>query len=265
MKNLSARHDPAAMQQDFIAGGQPQTGDEVSPDRVPATAPAAQSAMRRADAPPLADIGTALRTRRRQLGLSIVDVAKGSELSIGYISQLERNLASPSITALMRIGEVLGLPLAYFLQVPESGGHHFPRSARTPFQLDLGGMQFDRISGQFPGSTISALLVTVPARHKSTPVTHGGEELVFVLQGALQFTMGGRKVHLGQGDSVHLPSTTAHGWENPFATEAQVLWVGTVPMFKQDAGHDAMSEDLARHGSPTGRAKRVKPDNEDSP
>ena len=193
-----------------------------------------------------------MRARRRQLGLGIVDVARGSELSIGYISLLERNLASPSITALMRIGEVLGLPLAYFLQVPDAGGHHFPKSGRTPFQLDEGGMQFDRISGQFPGSTLSALLVTVPARHKSTPVTHGGEELVFVLRGALRFTMGGRAIHLEAGDSVHLPSTTPHGWENPFATDARVMWVGTVPMFKQDAGPEALGEDLALHGSPTG-------------
>lgn len=211
-----------------------------------------RAAAPRADAPTLADIGHALRSRRRQLGLSIVEVARGSELSIGYISLLERNLASPSITALMRIGEVLGMPLAYFLQVPDAGGHHFPKSGRTPFQLDEGGMQFDRISGQFPGSTIGALLVTVPARHKSTPVTHSGEELVFVLRGALRFTMGGRAIHMEAGDSVHLPSTTPHGWENPFATDARVLWVGTVPMFKQDAGPEALGEDLALHGSPTG-------------
>jgi len=202
--------------------------------------------------PARADIGHALRSRRRQLGLSIVEVARGSELSIGYISLLERNLASPSITALMRIGEVLGLPLAYFLHVPEAGGHHFPRSGRTPFQLDKGGMRFDRISGQFPGSTISALLVTVPAQHKSTPVTHGGEELVFVLRGALRFTMGGRRIHLEAGDSVHLPSSTPHGWDNPYATDASVLWVGTVPLFGPDEGPDTLGQDLAEHGSPVG-------------
>lgn len=243
---------PAARPKTAPAAAKVQRG---RPAQALAAAPAARgkrSAAARVDAPTLADIGHALRSRRRQLGLSIVEVARGSELSIGYISLLERNLASPSITALMRIGEVLGLPLAYFLQVPDAGGHHFPKSGRTPFQLDEGGMQFDRISGQFPGSTIGALLVTVPARHKSTPVTHGGEELVFVLRGALRFTMGGRAIHLEAGDSVHLPSTTPHGWENPFATDARVLWVGTVPMFKQDAGPGALGEDLALHGSPTG-------------
>ena len=202
----------------------------------------------------LADIGQALRARRRLLGLSIVDVARGSELSIGYISLLERNLASPSITALMRIGEVLGLPLEYFLHVPEAGGHHFPKSGRTAFALKSGGMQFDRVSGQFPGSVVSALVVTIPPRHKSVPVTHAGEELVYVLQGAVRFTLGGHKIHLDEGDSVHLPSTTQHGWANPFAKAATVLWVGTVPMFKPGAGADGVADDLKLHGSPTGVA-----------
>ena len=204
----------------------------------------------------LADIGQSLRVRRRLLGLSIADVAKGSELSIGYISLLERNLASPSMTALMRIGEVLDLPLDYFLYVPDAGGHYFPKSARTPFQLQAGGMQFDRISAQFPGSTVTAQLVTIPPGHKSTPVIHAGEELVYVLSGSLRFTMGRRKHHLLVGDSVHLPSTTPHGWENPFSEAASVLWVGTLPLFKHDAAltgdTDSEGQDLLTHGSPMG-------------
>ncbi|HEY2254663.1 MAG TPA: cupin domain-containing protein, partial [Variovorax sp.] len=167
-------------------------------------------------------------------------------------SLLERNLASPSITSLMRIGEVLGLPLQYFLQVPEAGGHHFPRSARTPFQLQAGGMQFDRVSGQFADSAINALIVTIPPKHKSAPVTHPGEELVYVLQGSLRYTLGGRKIHLEQGDSVHLPSTTPHCWDNPFTAAATVLWVGTAPLFRRDADSHETGEDLKLHGSPTG-------------
>jgi quercetin dioxygenase-like cupin family protein len=201
---------------------------------------------------PLPDIGQSLRARRRQLGLSIVEVAQSSQLSNGYISLLERNLASPSITALMRIGEVLGLPLHHFLQLPETGGHHFPRSARTPFQLARGGMRFDRISGQFTGSVMNALVVTIPPQHKSSPVMHPGEELVYVLGGNLRFTLGGRAVLMEQGDSVHLPSTTPHGWENPFTEEATVMWVGTAPLFQHDADLKAAGEDLKLHGSPTG-------------
>jgi quercetin dioxygenase-like cupin family protein len=205
-----------------------------------------------ADVGVLADIGASLRARRRQLGMGIVEVASRSDLSIGYISLLERNLASPSLTALMRIGEVLGLPLDYFLQVPHAGGHHFPKNTRTPFQLQPGGMRFDRITGQFPSSTVSGLVVTIPPRHKSTPVTHPGEELVYVVSGSIRFTLGGRSMQLDEGDSVHLPSTTPHGWANPFARQAKVLWVGTVPLFRSEEDLPDTAHDLGQHGSPTG-------------
>ncbi|MFM9925776.1 XRE family transcriptional regulator [Variovorax sp. H27-G14] len=199
----------------------------------------------------LADIGEALRARRRLLHLSLAEVAERSELSIGYISLLERNLASPSLTALMRIGQVLGLELDYFFQARNAGGHHFPQSARSPFQLQSGGMTFDRISGQFPGSVVNGLVVTIPARHKSTPITHPGEELVYILSGSLRYTLGGRTVQLDEGDSVHLPSTTPHCWENPFAQPAKALWVGTAPLFKADGGDPHAAHDLQSHGSPT--------------
>ncbi|MBL8335511.1 MAG: cupin domain-containing protein, partial [Rhodoferax sp.] len=61
-------------------------------------------------------------------------------------------------------------------------------------------------------------------------------------------------IHMEAGDSVHLPSSTPHGWENPYATDARVLWVGTVPLFKQDADPQGLGDDLALHGSPTGQS-----------
>jgi quercetin dioxygenase-like cupin family protein len=200
----------------------------------------------------LPDIGEALRSRRKLLRLSIVEVARGSELSIGYISLLERNLASPSLTALMRIGQVLGLEMDYFFQSHQAGGHHFPKSARTPFQLQKDCMSFDRISGQFPGSVVNALVVTIPPGHKSTPVTHPGEEMVYVMRGSLQFTLGGRALVLGEGDSVHLPSSTPHCWSNPFAQPVTAMWIGTAPLFKHDAHEAEGPHALRHHGSPTG-------------
>jgi len=207
----------------------------------------------------LADIGDALRSRRRQLHLSLAEVAARSELSTGYISLLERNLASPSLTALMRIGQVLGLDLDYFFQARDAGGHHFPRSARSPFQLQAGGMRFDRISGEFPASVMNSLVVTIPPGHRSSPITHPGEELTYVISGNLRYTLGERKLHLGEGDSVHLPSNTPHCWENPFADAATVLWVGTAPLFKAGTGDAGAHHDLQSHGSPTSQPGADKP------
>lgn len=199
-------------------------------------------------------IGSMLRERRRTLGLSMADVAKASELSIGYISQLERDLSSPSLTALMRIGEVLGMSMDAFLRAPSAGGHHFPKSGRSPFRLQKGGMLFDRISGEFPGHMVNALVVEIPPHHLSSPVTHAGEELVYVLEGHVRYTLGGKRFQLSEGDSVHLPSSTPHCWENPFDAPARVLWVGTAPIFGPDLNEHGETNDLHTHGSPTGQS-----------
>lgn len=183
------------------------------------------------------DIGDTLRQRRRQLGLSMAEVAQRSDLSVGYISQLERDLANPSITALMRVCEVLGLSMDYFMQVREVSGHHFPRRDREPFQLQKDGPVYDRISGQFPSSVMNAVVVTLPPHHTASPVKHAGEEMLYVMRGKVEFILGDELLVLGPGDSVHLPSTTLHGLSNPFDAPATVLWAGTAPLFASSVDH----------------------------
>lgn len=193
-----------------------------------------------------ARIGDTLRQRRRQLGLSMAEVAQRSELSVGYISLLERDLANPSITALMRVCEVLGLSMDYFMQVREVSGHHFPRRQRDPFQLQKDGPVYDRISGQFPSSVMNAVVVTLPVRHTAAPVKHAGEELLYVMRGKVDFILGDEQLVLGPGDSVHLPSTTLHGLSNPYDQPATVLWAGTAPLFASGVDHVLAHQGPAR-------------------
>ena len=183
------------------------------------------------------DIGDTLRQRRRQLGLSMAEVAQRSDLSVGYISQLERDLANPSITALMRVCEVLGLSMDYFMQVREVSGYHFPRREREPFQLQKGGPVYDRISGQCPNSVMNAVLVTLPPHHTAAPVKHAGEEMLYVISGRVEFILGEELLVLATGDSAHLPSTTLHGLANPYDKPATGLWAGTAPLFASGVDH----------------------------
>ncbi|MBR0135750.1 MAG: helix-turn-helix transcriptional regulator, partial [Clostridia bacterium] len=60
------------------------------------------------------DIGDRIKRRRQKLGLTQEELAARTELSKGFISQLERNLTSPSITTLMDILEALGTDISDF-------------------------------------------------------------------------------------------------------------------------------------------------------
>ena len=62
------------------------------------------------------DIGAKIRKLRKTSGLTLEELASRSELTKGFLSQLERNLTSPSISTLEDVLEALGTNLAEFFQ-----------------------------------------------------------------------------------------------------------------------------------------------------
>lgn len=166
------------------------------------------------------------------MGLTLAQVGERSGFTTGYLSQLERNLATPSLVALVGISRALGVELDYFLGTPNGRGHHFPVSRRDFFSIGRQGMQYARVSGEFPSHGLNALVVRVPPHYSSPePMTLQGEELVYVIEGQLRYTMGDRQFDLTPGDVVHLPSNIPHRWENPSNREGAVLWIGTDQIF----------------------------------
>ena len=65
------------------------------------------------------DIGAKIKTTRLKLGLTQEELAARTELSKGFISQLERNITSPSIATLTDILEALGTDLSTFFSAAE--------------------------------------------------------------------------------------------------------------------------------------------------
>ena len=67
-------------------------------------------------------LGCRLRDRRKALGLTLAQVADAAGLTAGFISQIERDLATPSLTSLTNVARVLDLdPAAFLMQPPDPG------------------------------------------------------------------------------------------------------------------------------------------------
>ena len=97
------------------------------------------------------ELGTKIRERRRELGLTMQFVADQAGLSIGFISQVETGHSSPSLSSLAAISKVLQMPVAHFLEQPPEGDQPVTRRAtRQSFQtgaelrktLNRAGRQF---------------------------------------------------------------------------------------------------------------------------
>ncbi len=176
-------------------------------------------------------VGSRIRGRRRQLGLTLKAVSEGCQLSVPYLSQVERNQANPTVTALASIARALGVGLSYFVPgeehttvVSRSGQGHELHIRELPYRVTS-------LAGHGSGLQLEPLLIRVEPQFASEPTSHLGEEFLYVLHGQLSLKVGEEHFLLQTGDSAQHPSTTPHAWGNPGATLTQLLWVGTPKLF----------------------------------
>lgn len=181
-------------------------------------------------------LGTKLRARRRELDLTMQFVADQAGLSIGFISQVEKGLSSPSLSSLAAISKILGMPIAYFLeQAPEGDQPVTRQSTRQTFQTGAESISYERLSTELEGSSIRALIVHEPPGHRVEQIAHAGEELFYVLQGSIIVEIEDEKVTLKEGDSVHFDSKRRHSNWNYTSEICTYMHICTLDVFDQDS------------------------------
>ena len=176
-------------------------------------------------------IGSRIRGRRRQLGLTLKTVGERSGLSVPYLSQVERNQATPTVTSLAGIARALGVSLNVF--VPDEAHETVVNRAGAGSYLQVQELPFriKSLAGRGDTLQMEPLLIHVEPHFSSPPTTHLGEEFLYVLRGSLQLKVGAECHSLQAGDSAQHPSTQPHAWANPTGSETLLLWVGTPRLF----------------------------------
>ncbi|MCR9062105.1 MAG: helix-turn-helix domain-containing protein, partial [Rhodobacteraceae bacterium] len=77
--------------------------------------------------------GPVIRQRRKALGMTLDDVAKATDLTIGFLSQVERGISAPSLSSFMRIAGALQTSLEELLKVPEPYMEYVPKDSRQTY------------------------------------------------------------------------------------------------------------------------------------
>ena len=177
------------------------------------------------------DIGEKVKNLRLQLGLTQEELAARTELSKGFISQLERNIASPSIATLMDILEALGTNVGDFFN--EKAADKVVYVSEDMFIKEEGdGSAIRWLVTDAQRNALEPILVTLPAG-VSSPADdpHEGEEFGYVLAGSIQLLLGDRRYRVRKGDSFYFRPQRIHYLINSGKTEARVLWVSSPPSF----------------------------------
>lgn len=146
-------------------------------------------------------LGAQLRRRRKELGLIMQDVADAAGLSVGFISQVERDIALPSLASLAAIARVLQVTPASLLPHPPVEADR-PAAVLAP---SLADMPAGTLTRPFPGSRLSAeLRIDTPGSPRRSRRLEA-ESLMLVLIGALSVEIDGTLRVLNPGQWLHLP------------------------------------------------------------
>ncbi len=175
-----------------------------------------------------------LRARRKELGMTMQQVADQAGLSVGFISQIERGLTVPSLSSLVSVSRVLGLHASQFLAQPAENTQQTKHNERIPFAINEGSVTYERISSSFPGSVLRSVIIHEPPGHRAEPISHEGEEMLFVLEGAITVEVDGNRSILAKGDSIHFSSRKIHSTWNHSNEPAAILWAGTMDVFEDE-------------------------------
>lgn len=203
-------------------------------------------------------VGALVRARRKQLHMTLQDLGDAADVSVGYLSQLERDLATPSLGTLTQIARSLDVGVDYFISTPKAGDALTRAGERAQFSVDGSSVIYERLGAEFPGSVLSSFILHVPSGYRSETVHHEGEEMIFVLDGTITQRVDDQEMVISAGDSLHFRGNRPHSWSNESDSPAKLLWVGTLTMFRSRAGRSAFRNTRAAVPGEKKKASKIK-------
>ncbi len=180
-------------------------------------------------------VGQRIKELRLERRLTLEEVAEASGCSAGFLSQLERNRAAPSISMLYSIARALDVSITHFFPEVINPTKVVRAKERETFCFEGSPITYSLLSTQFSDRVMESLLVTIEPNDGSLPAdeyrSHPGEEFGYVLEGTLRFWIEDNLYDLRPGDSIHFLPAVKHRWENPGKKAVTAVWVITPPVF----------------------------------
>ena len=178
------------------------------------------------------NIGSKIKELRVAKGLTQEELADRAELSKGFISQLERDLTSPSIVTLVDILQCLGVSVSEFFaedkveQVVFSDEDYFEKE-----DSDLKN-KIEWIVPTAQKNMMEPIRLTLQPGGETYPDNpHEGEEFGFVLSGSITIHIGNKKYKAKKGESFYFTPGSTHYIKASEKTGATLIWVSSPPSF----------------------------------
>jgi transcriptional regulator with XRE-family HTH domain len=173
-------------------------------------------------------VGGTIRRLREAKAMTLQDLAQASGVSVGMLSQIERDRANPSLRVLTQIRIALGVSVSALFDQPHqpSVDPGFVRRRDQRPRLELGYLSKELLSSGTPNS-LQFMILHVPPLGTSggQPMSYAAEKGGMLLEGTIYLRVGDEEVLLAEGDSFLFDGVLPHSFRNPNDAPAQLLWI----------------------------------------
>lgn len=176
-------------------------------------------------------IGQRIRDRRNELNMSLRDLGEKTGLTASFLSQVENDLTSPSISSLQRIANALQYPMFAFLEDENQTEQVVRHDARKKISFPEPHLTYELLTNDLHRQ-MAAFLICLKAgeTHMAQVLIRPTEEVIYVLQGEMTINIGDRYYLLKPGDSLYYEGAQLRSFTAGEKDDLRVLCVITPPV-----------------------------------
>jgi transcriptional regulator with XRE-family HTH domain len=173
------------------------------------------------------DVGLHVRTLRHARGLSLRALAELSGLSPNTISLVERGVTSPSVSTLHKLATALAVPITALLEEPADRMDLIVTRAGERTRSGSGSVELESLGYGLEDQICDPFAVTMKpgASSGKRHMAHSGHELVYCLEGVVEYEVSGENHRLTPGDTLLFHGNLPHRWRNPNSRDAVFLLI----------------------------------------
>ena len=178
-------------------------------------------------------IGNDIRALRRSRNWTLNDLAEQLNRSVGWLSQVERDVSEPALDDIRNIAALFSLPVSFFFSngTDSDEAAYIVRSGTRRVMTDAPkGLAESLLSPDLGGAFEIIHSVFAPGAACPEPFVRPTEEAGYVLEGRLVLFIDGVRFELNQGDSFRFAGEQIM-WVNEGAVNAVLIWVIAPPVY----------------------------------
>jgi len=182
----------------------------------------------------LPSLGADLRALRKARGQTLAELATKLDRSVGWLSQVERDLSEPSITDLRLIARALDVSVSSLFRHGATPAHEQGYIVRAGTRRPIGsreaGLVEELLSPDLTDDFEMVHSTFQPGSALEEPVSRPTQEVGHLLSGKLDIWVNGQTHHLEAGDSIRIRGEP-YRWMNPYDAPAIAIWVIAPPVY----------------------------------